>query len=186
MQTFKRLLPTILMLLFELTIGIMLLINGEKVTRLVFIIFGSLMLLTGLISLIVTIAGGRQNGSIGTLPLFVSIIMIAIGAFAVAASDFVLQVVSAATLVYGIMLLINGVIKLLDAFALRAATGSVNGFVLFSAVISLVFGLVIAINPFGTAVFIWTLLGIGLIVSAVLDLITLIIYGRIVKEVKQK
>ena len=54
MAKFKKLLPTILMLIFEVLIGVLLLIDGEKFTEVIFIIFGILLLVSGLISLIST------------------------------------------------------------------------------------------------------------------------------------
>ena len=49
MQTFKRLLPTILMILFEIFAGVMLITNGEGFTKVILIVFGSLTLVGGII-----------------------------------------------------------------------------------------------------------------------------------------
>ena len=184
MEKFKRLLPTILMIVFEIAIGIMLLIDGERLTYLIFIIFGSVMLVAGIISLISALIRGRKEG-IQPLALAVSVIMIAVGGFFAAASGSVMQVVSTVTFIYGIILIISGVFKFADFMAFRSMTDSLSGIVLVSAILSVIFGFVIAFNPFGAAIVIWTLMGIGLLVSAFLDIITLVIYGKVVRQLEQ-
>ena len=61
MKIFKRLLPTILMLIFEIAIGVLLLIDGEKFTEVIFIIFGVFLLISGLATLIRCLFAGRSG-----------------------------------------------------------------------------------------------------------------------------
>lgn len=182
MEKFKRLLPTILMILFEVVIGILLLIDGERFTGVIFVIFGVLMLVLGLISLIRTLLAARGGNVISSFALVMSIILITIGAFFTAASGSVLGVVGFIATIYGLILVISGVFKLADYLTLRAA-GVGSGFAIFSVIISIVLGILIAFNPFGTAQIFWTVLGIMLIASAVLDIISLIIFGNAMKNV---
>ena len=181
MEKFKRLLPTILMILFEVVIGILLLIDGERFTGVIFVIFGVLMLVLGLISLIRTLLAARGGNVISSFALVMSIILITIGAFFTAASGSVLGVVGFIATIYGLILVISGVFKLADYLTLRAA-GIGSGFAIFSVIISIVLGILIAFNPFGTAQIFWTVLGIMLIASAVLDIISLIIFGNAMKK----
>ena len=181
MEKFKRLLPTILMILFEVVIGILLLIDGERFTGVIFVIFGVLMLVLGLISLIRTLLAARGGQVISSFALVMSIILITIGAFFTAASGSVLGVVGFIATIYGLILVISGVFKLADYLTLRAA-GVGSGFAIFSVIISIVLGILIAFNPFGTAQIFWTVLGIMLIASAVLDIISLIIFGNAMKK----
>lgn len=182
MEKFKRLLPTILMILFEVVIGILLLIDGERFTGVIFVIFGVLMLVLGLISLIRTLLAARGGNVISSFALVMSIILITIGAFFTAASGSVLGVVGFIATIYGLILVISGVFKLADYLTLRAA-GVGSGFAIFSVIVSIVLGILIAFNPFGTAQIFWTVLGIMLIASAVLDIISLIIFGNAMKNV---
>lgn len=182
MEKFKRLLPTILLILFEVVIGILLLIDGERFTGVIFVIFGVLMLVLGLISLIRTLLAARGGNVISSFALVMSIILITIGAFFTAASGSVLGVVGFIATIYGLILVISGVFKLADYLTLRAA-GVGSGFAIFSVIISIVLGILIAFNPFGTAQIFWTVLGIMLIASAVLDIISLIIFGNAMKNV---
>ena len=182
MTKFKRLLPTILMILFEAAIGTMLLIDGQGFTGVIFIIFGVLMLVLGIASLIRTLLAGRNGGRISGFALTMSVILIAIGAFFTAASDSVLSVVSFIAFIYGIILVISGIFKLADYLTLRMV-GVGTGFAIFAAIVSIVLGILIAFNPFGTAEVFWTVLGIMLLVSAFFDLIALILYGKLMRRV---
>ena len=184
MERFKRLLPTILLIIVEVVVGILLLVNGEQLTGFIFVFFGSILLIGGIIGLIMALVRGKKTGVIETAPLVLSVLMIAFGGFLTAASGAVKQVVSSIALIYGLVLIIGGVLKLADYLAFRGSTGFKNGFVVFSAIISVIFGMIIAFNPFGTAVVIWTIMGIALLISAVFDLVTLIIYLRMVGKQK--
>ena len=176
MTTFKRLLPTILMLLFEAAIGVMLLIDGEKFTKVIFIIFGVVLLISGLITLIQALLAGRKGGSIPTLQLVGAIILLAVGAFFAAAYGNVLPIVSAFTLLFGIILAFSGMLKLIEFFSIRRA-GSVAWFAAIGAIVTIIIGVVIAFNPFGSTEVMWKIMGILLLVSVAFDIISLIIFG---------
>jgi len=183
MQTFKRLLPTILMLIFEVVVGILLIANGEGFTKVIFIIFGGLTLLGGIVTLIVSLLSGRNGRSIPMLPLIVSLLMIAVGGFFLAASDSVLAVVSAMTLVLGLIMASNGIFKFFEYFYIKKVA-PVSPLALISAIVSIIVGFVIAFNPFKATEAMWIILGAIVIVSAVFDIISLIVLGAAVKNVK--
>lgn len=181
MEKFKRLLPTILMLVFELAIGILLLIDGEKFTEVIFIIFGVFLLIVGLITLIRSLMASRNGGAIPMLPLILSVILLAVGGFFTAASGSVLSIMSAVTLVFGIIVAFNGMLKLVDSMAMRKDNARV-WFAVVAAVVTVILGVVIAFNPFGATEMMWTILGIMIIATAVLDIISLIVFGVALKK----
>ena len=186
MQIFKRLLPTIIILLFELAVGIMLIINGEKLTEIIFLVFGIVMLIGGLFTLIrAFVVGRKEEGGVKALPLVMALILIAVGGFFTAASGMVMQIVPAVTLVFGIIMAFNGMLKLAEYVSIRQG-GSVNGFVIVGAVITIILGIVIAFNPFGATEVLWIIDGIMIIVSAVFDMISLIFFGKALKEYEKQ
>lgn len=178
---FKSLIPTILMLIFEVIAGVLLIVNGEGFTQVVFIIFGVFMLISGLISLILCLLEGRNGGVISTPRLVLSIVLIGIGAFFTAASGSVMSVMSTVTVVLGIIIAFNGMLKLVEYFSIRRA-GPVMWFASIGAIVTIILGFVIAFNPFGATEAMWTILGILIIVSAVFDVISLIIFGSALKN----
>ena len=182
MQIFKRLLPMIVILLFEVAVGIMLIINGELFTKIIFLVFGILMLIGGIYTLIrAFVVGRKQEGGVSGLSLVMAIILIAVGGFFTAASGSVLSVMSAVTLVFGIIMAFNGMLKLVEYAAFRK-DGAANGFAIVGAIVTIILGIIIAFNPFGATEAMWIIIGILIIVSAVFDVISLIIFGRAMKE----
>lgn len=181
MSTFKRLLPTILMLLFEAVIGVMLLINGEKFTEVIFIIFGVVLLICGLVTLIRALLAGRNGGTIPTFQLIGAVVLLAIGGFFAAAAGNVLPVVSAFTLIFGIILAFSGMLKLIEFFSIRQS-GGVAWFAAIGAIVTIIIGIVIAFNPFASTEVMWIIMGILLLVSVVFDIISLIIFGIALKK----
>ena len=182
MNTFKRLLPTLLLFVFELVIGILLLIDGEKFTQVIFIIFGVCLLISGLVTLIGALLDGRNGGSISVGKLMLAILMLAVGAFFAAASGSVLSILSAVTLVFGIVIAFSGMLKLAEFLSIRKEN-PVKWFAVIGAVLTIILGIVIAFNPFGATEALWTILGIMIIVSAVFDIIALIFFGQALKNV---
>lgn len=181
MTKFKRLLPTILMLVFEAAIGVLLLIDGEKFTEIVFIIFGVFLLICGIITLFRGLMAGRNGGSISLSQIVLSVILLAVGAFFTAASGSVMSIMSTVTLAIGVIVTFNGMLKLVEYFSFRK-TGGVAWFAIISAIITIILGIVIAFNPFGATEVMWVILGILILVSAALDVISLIVFSVALKK----
>lgn len=181
MSTFKRLLPMILMCVFEIIAGVLLLTQGEKFIRVIFIIFGVVMLVGGLITLIRSLLAGRNGNAIPGFALVVAIVLIAFGAFFTAASGVVLKVLTAMTLVMGFIMLINGIFKLIEFFAMRKE-GALVWFLLIDSIVTILLGLILVFNPFSATVAIWVVAGVMSIVTAVIDLIAMIIFAITAKN----
>lgn len=181
MEKFKRLLPTILTMIFELAVGILLLIDGERFTQIIFIIFGVFLFVSGIVTLIRSLLAGRNGGSIPMGAMIAAIFLIAVGGFFTAASGSVLSVVSAFTLAFGIITAFSGMMKLAEFLTFRKYS-SVAGFAVVSSIITIILGLVIAFNPFGATEALWTILGVMIIASVVFDVISLILFGVALKD----
>lgn len=183
MKIFKRLLPMILIFIFEIAIGVLLIIDGEKFTQAVFIIFGVIMLICGLITLIRALLDGRNGGSVSGLKLVAAIVLLAIGAFFTAASASVMSVVSAVTIVIGIIMMFSGMLKLAEYAAMRKE-GANAVFAIIGAIVTIILGIVIAFNPFGATEAIWVIIGSLIIVSAVFSIVSVIYFANALKNTK--
>lgn len=176
MSIFKKLIPMILIFIFEIVIGVLMFIDGERFTQISFIIFGGLLLLCGIITLIKTLVVGKRNGVIPLLPMVMAIVLLALGAFFTASSESVMSIMSALWIVIGIIMAFSGMIKLFEFATLRGA-GARVGFAIIGAIVTIVVGIVIAFNPFGATETAWKIFAIMIIISAVFDLISMIIYA---------
>ena len=174
MSIFKRILPMIILCILEAVAGILILTNGETFFSVLFLIIGIFLLVVGLITLIKSLLGGRNGGSIPMFPMIASLFMLGFGAFFTAASGAVIQFMVAFTLVAGCFMLVNGIFKLIQAFALRGE-GVPIGFLIFDAILTILLGIVMAFYPFGATVAKWVIIGVMMIVSAVIDLISMIV-----------
>lgn len=184
MSTFKRLLPIIILCIFEFIVGVLILTNGESFFRVAFIIFGILLFVVGLITLIQSIMAGRKGGSMPLFPMVVALFMIGIGAFFTAASSAVLAVMTAFTMVAGIMMLINGIFKVIEYFTLRGDGVTGIGLLLFDAIVTILLGILLAFNPFAATLAEWIIIGVSMIVSAVFDVIAMIVLAIKFKNTK--
>ena len=182
MSKFKRLLPTILMLVFEVAAGVLLLIDGEKFTQVVFIVFGVFLLLCGIITLILSLLAGRNGGTMSMGQLIFAVVLLAIGAFFAAASGSVMSIMSTVTTLLGIIVAFNGMLKLVEYFSFSKYSGGVAGFAIVSGIITIILGILIAFNPFGATQAMWTILGVLILVSAGMNIISLIIFGAALRR----
>ena len=80
--------------------------------------------------------------------------------------------------ILGLLIVISGIVKLQEALDMMKyrADGSVT--VLVIAILSLVLGILILINPFGTAELLFRIIGIALIYNGVSDLLTVFYFSR--------
>lgn len=184
MSTFKRLLPIIILCIFEFIVGVLVLTNGEAFFRVVFIIFGILLFVGGLITLIRSLMEGRKGGTMPMFPMILSVFMIGFGAFFTAASSAVLAVMTAFTLVAGIMMFIDGIFKIIEYFTLRGEGVTGIGLLLFDAIVTLLLGILLAFNPFAATLAEWIIIGVSMIVSAVFDVIAMIVLAIKFKNTK--
>ena len=185
MSKAKYLIPTILLIIFEAAVGTLILIDGERFAQIIFIVFGVVMFVCGVVALIRSLVSGRNGGSINGGALAVSLLMIAIGGFFAAASGSVVGIFTAMTLVFGIILIVDGIFKLTEYLTFRSM-GPIGFFGIFSSILSIILGIILAFNPFGSTVVMWTVTGIMLIATAIVDLISLIVYAVALKNVDSK
>lgn len=182
METVKRNLPIVLLIALEIVIGIFLLVNPEGFTRAVIIIFGIVMLFTG-ISLLIRYLRGKKNGTVGSGTLVLSIIALIIGAICTFASGVIIGLISIMAIIYGIILIVAGCFKIQSFLDVRRAgltnTGTI--LMLISGIIMIIFGIILVFHPFGTIEVLLQIGGVILIIEAVIDLISLVMLARSAK-----
>lgn len=91
------------------------------------------------------------------------------------------SIISAVLFLFGIFVLVGGVVDLVSA--LEARKNDLKSWIIsvVMAVITIVLGLLVIINPFNSVMALTRILGAGLIVYAVMDLITFIQIRKMVK-----
>ena len=96
------------------------------------------------------------------------------------------QIISVIVLIIGLFLLVGGIINLVNSFYIFVIRSRSWLLTVFLAIASIVLGIVSVSNPFDTQTKLVQLIGIGLVVFAVMDLIVFIQIKKAANEVKSR
>lgn len=163
----------IVICLFELVIGILLLIDPIGFTSGIIITAGILLILTGLINCIKYFITEAKEASKGRF-MTKGLIAVLAGAFCILNTDWFIVTFSALTVIYGIIVLLASVEKIQLCMDLLRQKRKKWYLAAFSAIISLVCAVIILKNPFSSSTLIWIVAGISLILESMFDMYTLL------------
>ena len=155
-----------------LILGFILLIKpGTALVTIVHI----LAIVAAVIGVVSLVSYFRDKYSVGNGGVVKGIVYFVIAAFLYFGAGFIISIVP---FILGILIVISGIVKLQEALDMMKykADGSVT--VLIIAILSLVFGILILINPFGTAELLFRIIGIALIYNGVSDLLTVFYFSK--------
>lgn len=160
--------------LFELTVGILLLIDPSGFTSAIFSTAGVCLVLSGLFRVIRYFRTEPVTAMKNQL-LSKGLATVLIGSFCVSQSAWIVSLIlPILTLVYGGVILVTGLTKVQWMFDIIRLKKKMWFLAAISAVISLTCGLVVIANPFTSTAVLWMFIGISLIVEAVFDVVSLI------------
>ena len=164
---------SLFMSIVEIVLGILLLINPVGFTSGIIIILGVVLAIMGIGQTVQYFrADAEEAAKSGSLTK--GILFTVLGIFCAFKSEWFIATFPVITIFYGILILVAGVSKLQIAVDMARAKQKYWFFALISAMLTLVFAVLIIINPFASTAFLWTFIGISLIVEAVIDVVTFI------------
>jgi uncharacterized membrane protein HdeD (DUF308 family) len=164
----------------ELVVGILLLVNPINFTSGIIVALGVALAVYGVIN-IVTYFRTEPAQAAENRTLANGLILLAGGGFCALNSGWFIATFPVLTLIYGVIILVGGLTKLqwmVDILRLKRPRWFFAG---ISAALSILCGVLIIANPFGTTKFLWIFIGISLIAEAAFDLLSAI-FSRAVKE----
>lgn len=167
--------PALLFVLFEIAVGVLLFRDPEGFSMTIIKILGIVSLAIGIVYLLSYFSNRKKYGNGGYGLLILSVPAIIIGAVCAVLPKWVYSLFAVAVVIYGIVLIVTSVFKTRNYFESKKLGFPVSKLTILSAVLSLILGIVITINPFGATEFAFTFAGISLIIEAVIDFIALII-----------
>lgn len=154
-------------------IGIILLVRPDESVEFISILCGATVIMLGVGAWISYFTKFRSSflAILGTLAVVAGIILCVKYR----------SIISAVLFLFGIFVLVGGVVDLVSA--LEARKNDLKSWIIsvVMAVITIVLGLLVIINPFNSVMALTRILGAGLIVYAVMDLITFIQIRKMVK-----
>ena len=160
--------------LCELALGILLLINPTRFTTSIIIAFGAVCLIFGIIQIVFYWRKPFAE-AMSRLYLMKGLLIISVGLFCICFSHWFLETFVLLSFLYGILLLASGFYKIQWSIDLLRQKKKRWWMSAISAVLTIVFALLIIGNPFSSVNTTWIFSGIALIVSAVVDIVTLLL-----------
>lgn len=177
MKNLKQNLSNIVVCLFEAVIGILLLINPVGFTSGILVVFGIVLMLTGLINVIKYFRMESEEAVISQ-NLMKGLILLAAGGFCTFNFTWFIITFPLLSIIYGVMTLLVGFNKIQWAVDMLRMKKKKWFLAAISAVISIMCTVVILKNPFTSSTVLWMFAGSSLIVEAIFDMIALILNGR--------
>lgn len=168
---------SILLCLFELQIGILLLIDPMGFTSGIMIAVGVLLIAVGIWLVVRYFQTNALEAALGR-KLTAGLAALILGLFLVFRSAWFVKTFSVLTLVYGLTILVTGLIKTqqtVDSIRLKSRGWWIDA---ATAVLAIAGALVIICNPFETTTILWRFIGITLLVEAVADGVALLSRSR--------
>ena len=183
MKALKNSLRLILLFLFEIAVGVMLIVNPQRLTNIIIIVFGIVLMFNGIIGFFKFLADKKKKKT-NVLAISTAVIYLALGAVLVFATGFVLSVLKAVAVIYGLILVLCGIFKAQCYFEASKDKAKLSIFVLLGALLTIAFGILVTLNPIA-GLQIWTLTYIVLFAAATLDLIAMA-FSSMKKSKKKK
>ena len=176
MSFLKRNSGAIAICLFEVLIGVLLLINPVGFTAGIIIAVGFFLAAGGIYSIIQYFQQKSEDAAIGQ-GLFKGLVLLLAGLFCVLKSKWFIITFPVLTILYGVGILLVGLRKIQWTVDLLRLKRGKWGWAAASAVLSIAAGVVVLHNPFTSTAVLWMFAGICFIVDAVFDVVVTCISG---------
>lgn len=177
MKALKDYLSPIVFAVFELVVGILLMINPVNFTVGIITAAGIVIILYGIINIIRYFRLDANTAS-NSQALAQGLCMLMLGAFCAIKSEWFIATFPVLTMIYGVITLFAGVSKIQLTVDLIRQKNKKWFWGAVSAAVSIVCAIIILNSPFTTTSVLWMFTGISLVVEAAFDFITVIMRGK--------
>ncbi len=176
MSKINRNTANLLTCIFEILVGILLLINPVGFTSFIIVVFGVVLAAMGVLSLGKYFRSDAEKASQES-GLAKGLIFAIFGLFCAFKSEWFIITFPLLTVLYGILALISGISKVQWAVDMLRAKHKYWYVEVIGAALTLIFAVLILTNPFATTAVLWTFIGITMIIEAIVDVAAYIV-GR--------
>lgn len=185
MKSKKRNLNGIVLSVFEIAIGILLLINPIDFTKSIIIAGGAALLALGIFCCVKYFRTEAAEAATGQY-LLKGLIAVFAGIFCVLKADLLIITFPALTILYGIVVLVTGLSKVQLTVDMLRRKSEKWLWAMGSALLATACGLIILSSPFSSTEVLWIFTAITLIVEAVMDIITWYLSSKEIKAAEEK
>ena len=170
---YLRLLTLAAFIFFEVYAGVRLLTNPVEFTNRAIIVFGVVMIIIGIVSLIRSLKA-KSAGLPYTLGLVGAIFDLVIGVICIFLSSNIVALFPFLAMIYGVIMVIFGINKIRQYAILHDIHMPNVWILLIAGILSIVLGVIVFLHPFETTELLWAWTGYFLIFEGVFDLFALI------------
>ena len=160
----------------ELLIGILLLVDPLGFTSSVLLLLGAILTIVGIAKIVtyfrLEAQLASQNGGLVT-----GLLLVLLGLFCIFKWEWFLMTFPVLTAIYGVITLVNGINKVQWSIDLLRFKQRYWFIAMIGAALTLIFGIIILLNPFTSTTILWTFIAVAMIVEAILDIVALI-FGK--------
>lgn len=162
--------------------GILFLVFPDSCSKIICYLIGGALLIGGIVSIVIYLKCGRDL-PFSSFGLVRGTALVVIGVFVLINPEFLTGFLSS---ILGIVLIIDGTLKL--QYAVDLLRLKISGWVtvLILALAAVVFGVLILFNPFATARTLMYFIGISLVIDGFSDLGTMLYISRCVKRLRKQ
>lgn len=178
MNTFKKNLPAILMILLGIAIGVLLIIDAVRLTEIIFRVFGIALIVLAIVMAIRYLID-RKHDEARSVSLVTAIVAFIIGMVLAFGARLIVDAGSTlCAIFYGAVMLVNGFLKIGEYFSIKKQGATVSAVLIISGILSVALG--IAVLAFCTQALrvLGIVIGIALIIESILDIAALVIGHR--------
>lgn len=168
---------SIILCLFELIVGILLLIDPIGFTSRIIMAAGIVLMVIGVINIVKYFKENAREAALGQT-LMKGLVALLFGAFCTFRYNWFLVTFPVLTMIYGVIILVTGLGKVQVTVDMLRRKNSKWFWAAINAAISIICAIVILASPFGSTTVLWMFTGVSLIVEAVFDVITMIFSSK--------
>lgn len=174
MNVLKENANSIVFCLFELVVGILLMINPVGFTSGIIVVAGVGLMAAGLLFVYKYFITDVVEAAKGQM-LTKGLLLLLIGTFCALKSNWFVTTFPVLTIIYGIGILVTGCSKVQLAIDMLRQKNEKWFWAGINAAVSIVCAIVILSGPFPSTVVLWMFTGISLMVEAIFDIITMVV-----------
>ena len=163
--------------LLYILFGIILIVFPEDIGRLICYLFGGIIMIFGIINIINYISKEAYQ-PFNNYSLVTGLICAAVSIIFFAKADFIISIFP---FIFGVIIIINSIIKVQQAFDMKRIGYAKWWWVLVFAAVSLVLGIIVVVNPFAAAKTLIIFVGVVFIIDGIADLFTMAKINRLTK-----
>ncbi len=163
--------------LIAFVLGIIQVVSPEFVLKILDYLVGLCVLLLGLFNIILYLKNKNKNNSTNSLSY--GIILLILGIYFLTKKGFVIEIMA---LVFGFYIMINGIFGIQFSFESRDKGFAKWKILLIASVLNFILGVIILFFPFKSALTLILWNGLFMILSALINLVVLVVNKRALKE----